>query len=213
MDLYFLSLNNLDRPLHNIDKLTLFQCTPFFNDYYVVVYLKSVHVPKPDYKPIIVNDRDLVKNYGALNLPDRISQVIAIGEQVHSRNYKIAYRILVLKNGWWCVYIEKRYTWDSFQSLGVTTIMSPSKTAVLDFFQEHFVPHLTKKKRERRINRTIKLPSELKYEQPPILLSSDSDSDQDYGDAVTHIDLGDLDKDYGDTVTSIADLELDAHFI
>ncbi len=144
MELYFLSLNDLDRPIHKVDTLTLFRCLPFFNDYYVVLYLKKVHVPKPSYKPILVNDRDLVINYGALNLPNIIFQVIGTGEQILSPAYKVSYSILVLRNGWWCVYIEKRYLWDSFQSLGVTTIMSPSKTAVLDFFQQYFAPNLIK---------------------------------------------------------------------
>nr|QBK87106.1 MAG: hypothetical protein LCMAC201_00080 [Marseillevirus LCMAC201] len=146
---YYLSLDDLDRPIHKVDENTLFKCQPFFNDYYIVLYLKIVHVPKLTFKPTIVNDRDLVISYGATQLGYLVSQIIAAGEQIHSTTFKIAYKILVLRNGWWSVYIEKRYIWD-FQSLGVITILSPSRTAVLEFFQKHFIAKLIKQPRFKK---------------------------------------------------------------
>ncbi len=157
MELYFLGLNDLDRPVHKVDNFTLFNCQPFYDDYYVVLYLKKVHIPTSNYKAIIINDRDLVINYGANDLPLLISKIIAAGEQVRFHTFKVIYRIMVLKNGWWCVYIEKRYIWNCFESKGVVTIISPSKTAVLDFFQKYFVPKLEKRKPKLNRDKLITL--------------------------------------------------------
>ena len=89
MELYFLGLNDLDRPVHKVDNSTLFHYQPFFNDYYVVLYLKKINVPKLSYQPTIVNDRDLVINYGATKLPNLIAQIIGTGEQIKSSTYKV----------------------------------------------------------------------------------------------------------------------------
>lgn len=145
MELCYVGLDDLDHPVHKVDHDTLFSCQPFFNDYYVVLYLKKVSVPRPAYKPIVVNDRDLVIDYGARDLSSLVAQVVGVGEQARSNTFMIRYRILVLLNGWWCVYIEKRHVWGDFQSLGVITLISPSKTATLSYFQEYFAPKLTQK--------------------------------------------------------------------
>lgn len=144
MDLYFINARNLDNPTYTPTNNVLFNFEPFFNDYYTILYLKKIHVPKVSYKPILINDPQLIENYGGNHLETMVSHIIATGEQIKSYTYKMVYRILVLSNGWWCVYIEKRHIWDRFQSIGILNIMSPSRTAVLEFFQKHFASKLVK---------------------------------------------------------------------
>jgi len=145
MDLYFLTLDDLDRPIHKVDNKILFTRYPFFNDYYIVILLKKVTFPESKYIPVILNDRELVTNYGAQNLAILIEQVIGFNEQIYTSTFKISYSILMLKNDWWCIYIEKRYIWDRFQSLGIITIMATDKNSVLEYFCKYFAQGLIKK--------------------------------------------------------------------
>ena len=149
IDLYFIRASDLDRPVYKVPATTLFTCGEFFNDYHITIFLKPVRRPQVGCLPIIINDANLACDvYYSENLAETIVQVIETFEQVRSPVYKVAYRIILLKNGWLACYIEKRHIWDGFQSVGVITIMSPDRLAVLHFFRAQFLEKLIKRPRK-----------------------------------------------------------------
>jgi len=134
MDLYFTSSTNLDNPSSIIKPKDVFDLKPFYKDYYAVIYLKKTSVPIEGFLPVLINDQQLIKKFGANNLPVSILRVVSTQEVIFSKRYKVVYRVLFLKNDVWCLYIEKQYLWKYFNYTGTTVILSHDKMAVFNYY-------------------------------------------------------------------------------
>jgi hypothetical protein len=145
MNINFITKQELDRPIDSIPINDLISNYPFFNDYYIILYIKeSTKLNK--YIPTIVSG-DLQNIFYANNLGLKINNIINMGDFIHSHVYKISYKIVTLVNNMWCIYIEKRYIWDLFESIGIITIMGYDKVSVLKYFEENMLILFKKKVR------------------------------------------------------------------
>ena len=183
MDIYFVSIQDLDNPIHIVNRDILYYPIPFHNDYYVCIYLKDLYKSIENYEPLLINDEDLINNYAGQNLIYNINNIIADGQTIMSPIFKIIYRIMILKKNWWCIYIEKRYIWNNFEYIGIITVLSKNKNSILDYFQKNLIfsiikqpKKMNKKKHtENESNVNIKNYNRInirKYESPNISVTN-----------------------------------------
>lgn len=135
MSLYFNSITDLDNPINRVNINEINNKTPFFKDYYMLLYLHANNNNK--YDKIVIKDKELCQKYGGIyNLNDNIHKILISGQKNINSSYVINFSLLILKNNWWCLYIEKEYHWDYFCSRGISVIVCPYKNPIIEYFLE-----------------------------------------------------------------------------
>lgn len=94
---------------------------PFFENYYNLIVVNEVN------DVILITAEDLIKDYIGDDINSMIIEIDSEKEIIKSYVYKIHQNIYLLKNGYYCLYIEKNYIWDGFLSTGVILVLTYKK--------------------------------------------------------------------------------------
>jgi hypothetical protein len=134
-----MDLNKLVLPEFYINKRQFFNFDPFYNDHFVLLYLKKCNFPYPKYIPIIYNDIDLIKSFYLYSITNNS---IITGDFIINYIFKIQYSIITLNMNLWAIYIKKIYILDNFEYNGIIIIICNNKQELFKFFQLQFYPKL-----------------------------------------------------------------------
>lgn len=148
MTYYFLSKDYCQDTDSNTNMNTIFSRIPFYNDYYTGI---TIQIDKTgQIIPLLISNDTLIQQYGIEKIAPCISYQHYENCEDLTSQMNVCIRLLELVNGWWCLYVERRYLWDSFESKGVVIVLAKDQSSI-DSFREKYLQDLTK--RPVKINR------------------------------------------------------------
>lgn len=148
MTTYFLSKDYCRDTNDNIDMNEIFSRIPFYNDYYTGITIQIDD--SGNIVPLVMSSDTLINQYGIEEISTCVSQVHDERCEDLTSQMNICVRLLELVNGWWCLYVERRYFWESFESKGVVIVLAKDRGSI-DTFREKYLDKLNK--RSVKINR------------------------------------------------------------